>query len=684
MHYDSVQTWYEELVNRKEVVEIIESSLNDSHRRSARIKLYRHLYEFYERISKRGIRQLHFHMPNGNSLLRFHKPEKFGDNLISARYSVYLANTQKRVIRGFEAGKVVSGFRTVYPLISEGKHLGSVELSVPFELIRQETANLLPEREFQFVINAGQLEARLFKEQKGLHEPWPVSSNYWLEDPDNTLPDSALPLAEGYKNLSVQLKNNSKIQELLSERQSGAVMVKSGSKSYIVTLTSVNDVEGKNAGYLVGYETSEILASMNQSYSVSLWVGIVSCVIASMLIFEYLRNREEKNRERKRIEDIYETMDDALYLMNKEGRIVYANKSMEQMLGFSKDELLGSSAHELFHVHTDGGGSVPLAECPIYKTIIDKNRYSGDEVFIKKNGERFIARVKSTPFIEKGRVSGSVATFSDMTEDIKLREELEEFNTRLSQKVEQEVAERMKLTEEHKLQKELLVQQSKMAAMGEMVGAITHQLKQPLNVLGLRVQLLEDEAEMDGIDMDEISSYTKETMETIEFMDSTMNDFRNFFKPDKAKVKFSIRDSVEDVVRLMQSTLDKYNINCGIDGDSSLKVCSLCNEFKQVILNLVTNAKDAAYEKNKRGRISIRIYKEGDGAVVQLRDDAGGIPSDLLPDKLFAPYITTKGDKGTGIGLYMSKTIIEENMGGSLSVHNDSDGAVFTIKLPLC
>jgi len=250
-------------------------------------------------------------------------------------------------------------------------------------------------------------------------------------------------------------------------------------------------------------------------------------------------------------------------------------------------------------------------------------------------------------------------------------EKLKKLNDSLEKKIKEEVDKNTK-------QLEILQQQTKMAQMGEMIGAIAHQWRQPLNGISTSIQNLQFDYE-DGFLKDEkyVKEFIDKNKKTIKFMSNTIDDFRNFFRVDKEKKNFKVKHAIESVVSIYSSQLVDNNITLHISGEESIAF-GFRSEFKQVILNIISNAKDALVEnKIKNPYIDIEIQ----GSKVVMEDNAGGIPQNIL-ERIFEPYFTTKEQgKGTGMGLYMSKMIIEDNMGGRLSVENVDGGARFMIDL---
>ncbi|MBL0708159.1 MAG: HAMP domain-containing protein [Sulfurimonas sp.] len=230
---------------------------------------------------------------------------------------------------------------------------------------------------------------------------------------------------------------------------------------------------------------------------------------------------------------------------------------------------------------------------------------------------------------------------------------------------------------ENTKQLQTLQEQSKMASMGEMIGAIAHQWRQPLNAVGLSIQNLKYDYMAGEINEKFINDYIKENKKTIKFMSTTIDDFRNFFRIDKEKVNFQIKKTISSVVSMQSAQLKSHQIRLNISGDE-FEYFGLQSEFQQVVLNLINNAKDALVEKNIQiPQIDINIDKTKQQ--VSIQDNAGGIPDEII-HRIFEPYFTTKEQgKGTGMGLYMSKMIIEENMGAKLSVQSKENGTCFYI-----
>jgi signal transduction histidine kinase len=215
-----------------------------------------------------------------------------------------------------------------------------------------------------------------------------------------------------------------------------------------------------------------------------------------------------------------------------------------------------------------------------------------------------------------------------------------------------------------------------------MIGNIAHQWRQPLNTLGLLVQELQLSYECGQFSGEALEKSVDDAMQVIRHMSQTIDDFRHFFQTDREKVTFRVAEVVDKVVNIVGASLKQHRIELTVSASGEAIIHGYPNEYSQVLLNILLNAKDVFGERNvAQPRIELQVYEEEGKAVVLIDDNAGGIPAQIV-DKIFDPYFTTKSpDKGTGVGLHMSKTIIEKNMKGSLTARNHADGARFRIEV---
>ena len=231
----------------------------------------------------------------------------------------------------------------------------------------------------------------------------------------------------------------------------------------------------------------------------------------------------------------------------------------------------------------------------------------------------------------------------------------------------------------------IIEQQSRLAAMGEMIDAVAHQWKQPLNAVSMMIDMLRDDFATDNVDELYIEDLSETVQLQIDHMVSTLNEFRNFLRPSTKNELFRINTVIQNVQILMKDELISQNLLLKIDIDPSLESFGNKNEFKHLFINLINNSIDAFNEKNISNReIYIRANKLDKDICIEVEDIAGGIPTNII-NHIFKPNVTTKVEgKGTGIGLYMSTQIVKKN-NGTISVENTLQGAKFiiTLKQPL-
>ena len=234
-----------------------------------------------------------------------------------------------------------------------------------------------------------------------------------------------------------------------------------------------------------------------------------------------------------------------------------------------------------------------------------------------------------------------------------------------------------------KKQHMVMMQQSKLAQIGELLNMIAHQWRQPLNILGLGLTNIELNNMLGQLDSDEAAAQMRIMQEQISYMSHTIDDFRSFFQEDKETDEMNLLELVEESIGLLGGIFASEGIAIETEIEPTLFVNVYPNEFKQVLLNILNNAKDALLQQNPENKtIKIRSRAGEYGVALTIEDNAGGIPKASL-NKIFDPYFTTKFESnGTGLGLYMSKIIVEEHHQGQLKAENGPEGARFKIELP--
>ena len=265
-----------------------------------------------------------------------------------------------------------------------------------------------------------------------------------------------------------------------------------------------------------------------------------------------------------------------------------------------------------------------------------------------------------------------------LLKEVKRRKEAELELKHFNENLERDIA--LKVQEIH-YKDAMLLEKTKLAAMGEMIGAIAHQWRRPLSTLHINLEMLEEDYKEQKIDKTFLKQFIQRNSEIIQYMSHTIDDFKNFYKIDKEKKVFDVMEKIQSVSTLQLNQLEQNGIEIRKEGES-FSVLGFPSEFQQVILNLISNATYALIEnKIKNPLIKINIFSDDAKGYIQISDNAGGIEEDIL-DKVFEPYFTTKEKEGgTGLGLYMSKMIIENNMHGQLTISNKEEGCEVMITL---
>jgi PAS domain S-box-containing protein len=395
---------------------------------------------------------------------------------------------------------------------------------------------------------------------------------------------------------------------------------------------------------------------------------VLGVVGISRDITERKRMEEELRDSREKYQAIVDALDGHLYIASRDYRIQFMNERLSRLTGYREP---GEFCFKVMH-----GRDSACPECSC--EVVFDGRTTHREWFSPKDGRWYY--VVYTPIFHADGSISRQAMATDITER-KLAEEqlkrqkqqLEELNSNLEEMVQEEVA-------KNREKDIMLIQQNRQAALGELLDHIAHQWKQPLNSISLIVQNLWESYAYSELTADKIQETIDKTMALLEHMAQTIDVFRDFYRPDKKKTVFCIKESIDKVLAFVSPALKYQSIAVELDLDPGLLATGYPKQYTQVLLNILSNAREAFRErKTKEPMVKIRGFAEGNQAVVTIMDNAGGIPEAIIP-RIFDLYVTTKeASGGTGIGLHMSKNIIEKNMHGSLTAENTDDGAQFRI-----
>ena len=366
-----------------------------------------------------------------------------------------------------------------------------------------------------------------------------------------------------------------------------------------------------------------------------------------------------------------------------------------------EEQVLSSGVGACLHVLLDGQPSwselpiiVLLSHGPETQTARDALLFHGDVSLVERpvRVNTLVAVVRSALRSRRRQyvVRDQLLAMEQSEEELRAaKDELEarvrERTEELSRALEElhfEAAERLQAVDELREKELLLLQQSRLAAMGEMLVNISHQWRQPLNVLGIILQELNRRYKGGNFTGEFLDERVTRGKQIISHMSQTIDDFRNFLSPDKVKVRFNVKEAVETTLSMVRDSFTEMLVEVRIIAEDDIVIEGFRNEYAQAVMNILMNARDVFREREVANpQLAITISGQNGRSLVTIADNAGGIASDVI-DRIFDPYFTTKPpDKGTGIGLFMSKMIIERNMGGRLSVRNSDEGAEFLIEV---
>jgi len=518
-----------------------------------RTKLYSKLQAYYEQLTHSGIIITLFSFENNHTFLRMHKPSKFSDDLSGVRYSFTYVNEHKKLIRGFEQGKISHAFRNVFPIFYRNEYLGSVDIAFSSESL-QVGMTKAHKIDTHFILNKDLFAANIWKAQKKIKYVQSIEHEDFLFALTPTHNENELE--HGKKILIPKLKKE--IKKNISLNKAFSLYRKMDDTVKVITFSPIKNIkEDRTVAYLVSYTDSPYLKSILRDH---LWVNtgvIIGIIVLVMLICNIVRHRfylqEEVNKKTQELKDLNENL------------------------------------------HHD-----------IQRQLSEIREKDG-----------------------------------------------------------------------------LLLEQARLASMGEMIGNIAHQWRQPLNTLGLIFQKIPILQQRDKLDEETLQITIDKGMHVINQMSATIDDFRFFFQDNKDTETFKLIETVENCHALLSPILEQDNIQFKSIIDENILVHGHMNQLSQVLLNIINNAKDALNENSVQDPfITVSSYCDNNKIAIDITDNGGGIPKDIIK-KIFDPYFTTKEEgKGTGIGLFMSKRIIEESMKGKLNISNTDVGAKFSIILP--
>ncbi|WP_428024684.1 cache domain-containing protein [Arcobacter sp.] len=436
-----------------------------------------------------------------------------------------------------------------------------------------------------------------------------------------------------------------------------------------------DDLESKKQEFKISIERK-----IKESVKTSLFVGIMLILIVSVILYfitskinslvnNYATSLSESNENLKKQKDIFETLfkksTDGIIIYSEDGLIVDCNDSVVKMLGYNNKLRIINKSLKDFSPKVQFNNELSISNEKLFKEVSFNNQtYNFEWLFLSKNKRKLFCEIRTTKLnLDEKNIIHAVIR------DVTYKKELEEKTKR---------------------QQVMLAEESKKSALGEMLTMIAHQWRQPLNNINLLIHFVRDTFDSGKFTKEELKGITLDMKAQIDYLSNTINDFTNFTNPKKEATLFCIKEVINKTYNLAIAQFEKNNIKVFIDAEE-INVYGVENEFMQVILNILNNAKDELLEVEKNRLLFINAKKEDGKLILTIKDNAGGISSKVI-SRVFEPYFTTKHKKnGTGIGLYMCHEIIKQYKNGTIEASNVSfyhenifyEGAMFTVTLDL-
>lgn len=403
----TIEIYFNFLINTKKTKELMKKALssNEEEKKLVRTELFTHIFPLYNNLRKHGnIRQVHFFTPDNRSFLRMHAPHEYGDDLSKARPTVVYVNIHRKPVLGFDPGYYLSGFRYVFPLFDdEGNHLGGVEISKPFHALRADLIEVNSEFEYKLLIKQEVVLSRVAPHRLSIYQPSPFG-NVWLEeDPLGELADSPPLSNPTLQAVYYELPKNSKVWEKLSSPKGGVTTIDYRDKDYIVAVIKIYDIDGKEVAALLGVGHSKFLKDIEEIKVIMTNVALLLSILASVLLYLALYSSKRTFIEREKVKKLIENSQRAGVILDRNGRIIYANRRFQTLFGYREVEILRHDFHDLLYGH-----AVAREDCPVYNATINGKELTAVEKVYASNGEEFNAEITILPLFVEGKNFGSM------------------------------------------------------------------------------------------------------------------------------------------------------------------------------------------------------------------------------------------------------------------------------------
>lgn len=698
--YNTVHTQYKELsevffsgiIYTNELDTKLKRYLNSKDKNekdSIRNELLKQITKRYEKLKEKHISSINIVLPDNKFLLIMKDPEKYDFLASELRTDLHYVNNKKVPLETFSIGLGGSGFRFIYPIFKDKEYVGLISFTFDASAI---TSGIM--KQYQVMSNFFFKEKYFKKEFLEKSEKYIISSHKGYLYNKEVLEELENSSRKDIQELIPSKETFLKVNNNLSKKDSSTIFDKDKNIT-ITTIPILNIVDGEFQGILT------IRAKADDLTSYILIMNLIQILlIFFILTFLYLLYRilvekdilkkeiknktkeleilnsdlelivnkktkelEEKNKslneQKNFLNALIQTSPIPFFVKTIDGNYIDVNKTWIEFTGFSKEEIVGKSVYDV----------APKDIADIYfeqdKKVFDleENPQIYQSKVVNKNSKKeySVMFYKSAFFDDNGNVKGLIGSLLDLT--------------------------KIKELEEEKIKREkLIIEQTKFAQMGEMLENIAHQWRQPLSIISTIASGTKLNFTYNNINQEETIKNLDVLVDTVNYLSDTINDFKEFIKEDRELKTIILQKKIDDIMKIVDASLNYNHIkvyknykNC-----EDIKVKLLQGELTQVIINLLNNSKDALKTIEMEDKwIKIDLLEENEKAIIIIEDNAGGIKEEIIT-KIFNPYFTTKHQfHGTGLGLYMSKNIIEKHIKGKIYVKNSEFGAKFYIEIPL-
>lgn len=638
---------FEQIINTPQIRELYSRAYKSDKKRQAEIRdsLYQILSPTYTELSSQAIKQLHFHLPDNRSFLRFHSPKKFGDDLTEVRESVRIANAEKRFVKGFEEGRIYNGFRFVYPLSFKGDHIGTVESSISFgainRMLYQNAKNV-----YAFIIKKSVVDDKVFEDEKhnyvisGFSDQWVEEKKFLHANQSST----SLP-EETIIELDKIIRN--KHQNILDDGKAVSVYVDLDKKKYTVSIIPILNIKQEHIAYIMSYVLDTHTTQYITETKILIGLGSLVVLIISILFYViYTKNATIEGqhsallKSEERYKHIYNTVDVGIVTNTLDGKIVMANPKLLNLLGYKSLRKLKTNSI------TDFYADPKLRQKFIDKLVLEESKQiSGEALWKKKDGREILIKFFSKKHTDPYGHIYIESVIQDITE---LRE----------------LEESLKLSEAG-------LRESN-AAKDRFFSILAHDLRGPFNsllglteIIALQPETLDDDRKLRFIQL----IYT-----SVKNLSSLIENLLEWSRSQQGTIGFNPKEIaleplVQETANLLSEVGFSKEIALLVNIDKNIKILADENMVKTIFRNLIGNAIKYTH---KEGLIKIYsrnlISKENKNQIEIVVEDngVGMVKGDL--NKLFkidSGYSNpgTENEKGTGLGLVLVKEFLEKHQG---------------------